>query len=79
VTTRAFPVVAFDVLGTGDSTRPDHEFDMRDQAAAITTALGQVPDLIGRSGPFVAVAHSMGGYVRGDTRHRRNNCFIDER
>lgn len=62
-TSAGFPVVAFDVLGTGDSSRPDHNFDMSHQAAALADALAQFPDLVGRGGPFVAVGHSMGGYV----------------
>ena len=62
-TARGFPVLAFDMLGTGESTRPDHDIDMHHQAEAIAVALGQLPDLIGQGGPFVAVGHSMGGYV----------------
>ena len=58
-----FPLVAFDVLGTGDSSRPDRDFDLRDQAAALADALAQLPDLVGQGGPLVAVGHSMGGYV----------------
>jgi pimeloyl-ACP methyl ester carboxylesterase len=62
--TRAgFPVVSFDVLGTGESSRPDRNFDMSDQAAALAAALAQLPGLIGRGAPFVATGHSMGGYV----------------
>ena len=60
---RGFSVLTFDMLGTGESTRPGHDIDMRDQAEAIATALGQLPDLVGHAAPFVAVGHSMGGYV----------------
>jgi pimeloyl-ACP methyl ester carboxylesterase len=60
---RGFPVLTFDMLGTGESTRPGHDIDMRDQAEAINAALGRLPDLVGQAGPFVAVGHSMGGYV----------------
>lgn len=62
-TTVGFPVVSFDVLGTGESSRPDGNLDMNDQASALTVALDRLPDLIGRGGPFIAVGHSMGGYV----------------
>jgi pimeloyl-ACP methyl ester carboxylesterase len=60
---RGFPVVTFDVLGTGESTRPGHDIDMGDQAEALATALGQLPGLVRHGGPYVAVGHSMGGYV----------------
>jgi pimeloyl-ACP methyl ester carboxylesterase len=60
---RGFPVLAVDVLGTGDSTRPDGEVTLEDQAAALAEALADLPDLVGTGGPFVAVGHSMGGYV----------------
>ena len=60
---RGFPVVSFDQLGTGGSSRPDREIDLSDQAAAVDAAMQQLPMLLGRTGPFVAVGHSMGGYV----------------
>lgn len=60
---RGFPVVAFDMLGTGDSSRPAHDVGLDDQGTAMAAAVAQLPELIGRNGPFVGVAHSMGGYV----------------
>jgi pimeloyl-ACP methyl ester carboxylesterase len=60
---RGFPVVSFDQLGTGSSSRPDRDIDLADQAAAVDAALTRLPELIGRDGPFIAVGHSMGGYV----------------
>jgi pimeloyl-ACP methyl ester carboxylesterase len=36
---------------------------LRDQARAVDAALKRMPETLGRSGPFVAVGHSMGGYV----------------
>jgi pimeloyl-ACP methyl ester carboxylesterase len=60
---RGFPVVAFDMLGTGDSSRPSCDVGLNDQAKAVAAAVAQLPDLIGHSGPFVGVGHSMGGYV----------------
>ncbi|MEO8698200.1 MAG: alpha/beta hydrolase [Acidimicrobiales bacterium] len=62
-TAAGFPVVSFDVLGTGESSRPDGSFDMSDQAAALALALERLTEDIGRGGSFVAVGHSMGGYV----------------
>jgi pimeloyl-ACP methyl ester carboxylesterase len=60
---RGFPVVSFDQLGTGESSRPDRDLELSDQARAVDAALRRLPDLIGRAGPFLAVGHSMGGYV----------------
>jgi pimeloyl-ACP methyl ester carboxylesterase len=60
---RGFPVVSFDQLGTGGSSRPDRDIDLADQAAAVDAALKRLPDLLDRDGPYLAVGHSMGGYV----------------
>lgn len=60
---RGFAVVSFDQLGTGASSRPDREIDLADQAAAVDAAVKRLPEMLGREGPFVAVGHSMGGYV----------------
>jgi pimeloyl-ACP methyl ester carboxylesterase len=60
---RGFPVAAFDMLGTGDSSQPDREVDLSDQGAAVASAVDQLPDLVGRAGPFVGIGHSLGGYV----------------
>jgi len=60
---RGFPVVAFDVLGTGASSRPGREIELTDQAAATALAVEQLPDAVGHAGPFVGVGHSMGAYV----------------
>ena len=60
---RGFPVLTLDMLGTGESTRPAHDVDMAEQADAVAAALGQLSDLVGHVGPFIAVGHSMGGYV----------------
>jgi pimeloyl-ACP methyl ester carboxylesterase len=60
---RGFPVVSFDQLGTGASSRPEREIELADQARAVDVALQRLPGLIGRGGPFLAVGHSMGGYV----------------
>src|SRR4051812_22295103 len=51
---RGFPVVSFDHLGTGSSARPDREIDLNDQAAAVDAALKRLPEMLGRSGPFLA-------------------------
>jgi pimeloyl-ACP methyl ester carboxylesterase len=60
---RGFPVVSFDQLGTGASSRPERDIDLADQAAAIDAALKRLPEIVDRAGPFIAVGHSMGGYV----------------
>jgi len=58
-----FPVVTLDSLGTGESTRPEREIDLADQAAAVASAVAQIPERLGVATPAVAVGHSMGGYV----------------
>ncbi|MCB0996263.1 MAG: alpha/beta hydrolase [Acidimicrobiales bacterium] len=58
-----FPSLTVDVLGTGDSARPDGGVTLQQQAAALTEALHSLPDRVGTNGPLVAVGHSMGGYV----------------
>jgi pimeloyl-ACP methyl ester carboxylesterase len=60
---RGVPVLAVDHLGTGASDRPAAEVHLADQADAVAAVLDQLPARVGRGGPFVAVGHSMGGYV----------------
>jgi pimeloyl-ACP methyl ester carboxylesterase len=60
---RGFTVVTFDHLGTGDSTRPERDIDMSEQGRALAAAIAELPGIIGRDGPYLAVGHSMGGYV----------------
>ena len=60
---RGFPVVTFDMLGTGESTRPDGDVDFAVQAGAVAAAVAQLPDALDLEGPFVGIGHSMGGYV----------------
>lgn len=58
-----FAVVALDHLGTGESSRPERDIDLGDQARAVAAAADELTAVTGRRGPLVAVAHSMGGYV----------------
>jgi pimeloyl-ACP methyl ester carboxylesterase len=58
-----FPVVTLDSLGTGESTRPNRDIELADQAAAAASAVAQIPEVLGVATPPVAVGHSMGGYV----------------
>jgi pimeloyl-ACP methyl ester carboxylesterase len=58
-----FPVVTLDSLGTGESTRPERDIDLADQAAATASAVSQIHEVLGIATPAVAVGHSMGGYV----------------
>jgi pimeloyl-ACP methyl ester carboxylesterase len=58
-----FPVVTLDSLGTGESTRPERDIDLADQAAAAAAAVATIPELLGVDAPPVAVGHSMGGYL----------------
>jgi alpha-beta hydrolase superfamily lysophospholipase len=60
---RGFGVAAFDLLGTGASSRPERDVDLVDQAATTAEAVSQLPELIGHDGPILGIAHSMGGYV----------------
>ncbi|WP_378289730.1 alpha/beta hydrolase [Actinomadura rugatobispora] len=60
---RGYGVVTLDLLGTGASSRPAQEFGLADQAAAVAAAVARMPEVLGEPGPFLAVAHSMGGYV----------------
>lgn len=59
-TAQGYPVIAFDVLGTGESARPAAEVTLQDQADAIHVALR---DWEHSDGPFIGVGHSMGGHV----------------
>jgi pimeloyl-ACP methyl ester carboxylesterase len=73
-----FPVVAFDHLGTGASSRPDREVSLEDQADALASALDVLPSIIEQPGPQIAVAHSMGGYVAifQQARHRSYEALV---
>ena len=62
-TAEGFGVVAFDELGTGDSSRPDRDIGLPEQAAAAAGAVAGLPELLGVGGPWIGVGHSMGGYV----------------
>jgi pimeloyl-ACP methyl ester carboxylesterase len=53
--------VAFDHLGTGQSTQPDCEVGLEMQADALADAVGQLGGAADRF--VVGVAHSMGGYT----------------
>ncbi len=58
-----FTVVAFDHLGTGNSSVLRRDIDLYDQAAAMAAAVRALPQVIEHDGPFVGVGHSMGGQV----------------
>ncbi len=58
-----FTVVTLDGLGTGESSRPDTDVDLATQATAAAEVVAQLPALLGVDAPFVAVGHSMGGYL----------------
>jgi len=60
---RGFTVVTLDGLGTGESSRPAREVDLAVQAEGAAAVVAQLPDLLGRNAPVVAVGHSMGGYL----------------
>jgi pimeloyl-ACP methyl ester carboxylesterase len=60
---RGFPVITLDMLGTGESARPDGEIDFDLQASAAAAAVAQLAGAVGLRAPFVGVGHSMGGYV----------------
>ena len=60
---RGYTIVTFDVLGTGESSRPAREVGLADQAAAAAAAAARLPAAIGHPGPFLGIGHSMGGYV----------------
>jgi pimeloyl-ACP methyl ester carboxylesterase len=57
---RGYTVVAFDNLGTGESSRPGCEVGMDLQAAVTAHA---IEELAGDNRSVVGVGHSMGGYV----------------
>ena len=54
-------VVTIDPLGTGESFKPAGDFGFADIAAALASAVRQLPT--GDGGRPVAVAHSLGGYL----------------
>jgi pimeloyl-ACP methyl ester carboxylesterase len=58
-----FTVVTLDGLGTGESSRPAREVDLAAQAEAAAAVVTQLPAVLGREAPVVAVGHSMGGYL----------------
>lgn len=58
-----YAVLALDQLGTGAGSRPNRDVDLTDLAAAAASAVAAFPEKLGHDGPFLAVAHSMGGYV----------------
>ncbi|UGQ11999.1 alpha/beta fold hydrolase [Yinghuangia sp. ASG 101] len=58
-----YGVLALDHLGTGAGSRPNRAIDLTDLAAAAASAVAAVPGKLGQDGPFVAVSHSLGGYV----------------
>jgi pimeloyl-ACP methyl ester carboxylesterase len=61
---RGHDVVAFDVLGTGASSRPERaDVSLADQGAAAAAAVDQLAGAVGHPGPYIGVGHSMGGYV----------------
>jgi pimeloyl-ACP methyl ester carboxylesterase len=59
---RGYVVVAFDSLGTGASTRPDHETGFPEMACATAGAVEAIRERVPEGTPIVAVGHSMGGY-----------------
>src|SRR4051812_40917860 len=61
LTAHGCSLVAFDNLGTGESTQPDVEVGLEAQAAALAGALESLHGAAGRA--VIAVAHSMGGYT----------------
>jgi pimeloyl-ACP methyl ester carboxylesterase len=59
---RGYVVVAFDSLGTGHSTHPEHETGFAEQACATAAAVEVIRDEVPDGTPIIAVGHSMGGY-----------------
>ena len=59
---RGYVVVAFDSLGTGASTRPEHETGFPEQACATAAAVEVIREQVPEGTPIIAVGHSMGGY-----------------
>jgi len=59
---RGYVVVAFDSLGTGASTHPEHETGFAEQACATAAAVEVIRDEVPDGTPIIAVGHSMGGY-----------------
>jgi len=57
------PVVTIDPLGTGESSKPERDFDFADIAAALACAVAAIPGATGVHAPPVALAHSLGGYL----------------
>ena len=62
-TENGYAVVTIDPLGTGESSKPERDFDFTDIAAALAGAVCALPALIGDHAPPVAIAHSLGGYL----------------
>lgn len=60
---QGYSVLSIDPLGTGESSRPDQDVDMKDAAAALGVAISALPERIGATGRPVAFAHSLGGYL----------------
>ena len=60
---RGHAVVAFDHLGTGESTRPASETGLARQAAAAAVAAEAVRARLAPGRRLIGVGHSMGGYV----------------
>lgn len=58
-----YSVMAIDPLGTGDSSRPARDIDLKDIAAALAGATAALPDLTDITGRPVVVAHSLGGHL----------------
>jgi pimeloyl-ACP methyl ester carboxylesterase len=60
---RGYPVVTIDPLGTGESSKPERDFDFADIAATLACAVSALPAVTGDQLPRVALAHSLGGYL----------------
>lgn len=58
-----YAVVTIDPLGTGESSKPERDFDFADIAAALACAICELPALTGDHARPVALAHSLGGYL----------------
>lgn len=58
-----YAVVTIDPLGTGESSKPERDFDFTDIAAALALGVSALPEITGDNVPPVAIAHSLGGYL----------------